>query len=52
MHQIYISAMDAMKAARYFSYLLRRPVVRYMVLNKCGVPLWVVSVNNASQSTL
>lgn len=46
--EIYTTATGAAKAAHYFSHLLRRPVMRYMALNKYGAPLWVVSLDNAS----
>lgn len=46
MNQLYTSAMGAAKAAHYFSRLLRRPVMRYMALNKYGAPLWVVSLDS------
>lgn len=46
MKQLYTSATGAAKAAHYFSRLLRRPVMRYMALNKYGAPLWVVSLDS------
>ena len=52
MTQIYTSATGAAKAAHYFFHLLRRPVTRYMAVSKHGVPLWVVSINNASHNAL
>lgn len=52
MKQVYTSAMEAMKAAHYISYLLRRPVVRYMAINEHGLPVWVVSLDKVTQSAL
>ncbi len=52
MNQLYTSATGAAKAAHYFSHLLRRPVMRYMAFSKYGAPLWVVSLDSASQNAL
>lgn len=52
MNQVFDNATEAMRVAHCLSYLLRRPVMRSITLNKHGMPLWVVSVSSASQNAL
>lgn len=52
MQRVYISAMEAMKAAHNIFCLLRRPVTRCIAVNRHGLPVWVVSLDKIAQNAL
>lgn len=45
MNQIFTSAAEALRVARYLSFLLRRPVYRHMGTDKSGKPVWFVTLD-------
>lgn len=52
MKQIFTNAAEAMRVAFELSKLLRRPVWRYMGVNKHGATVWVVSLDSDPHNAL
>ena len=48
--QTFSSAAEALRVARYLSFLLRRDVCRFQGVNKHGVTVWVVSLQQTPRN--
>lgn len=52
MQILYTNAMEALKAAHQLTFITRRPVWRYISVDKYGKPVWLISTNNVAHNAL